>query len=511
MTKNVTFGKHAMEKMLLGLNKASEAVSGTLGPKGRNVYLDDPMLPTITNDGATIADKIILEDKLENAGAYVIRNVTSQTNDDVGDGTTTTAVLTQAIVHECLKRPENSMETKQSLKEAGEKVLKILAKKSIPLKKEDIERIALISSEDKNIARLITEIIDKLGEKAVINVEDSKTFATDYEITDGYEAGVGFMSPHFINDKSGKVVYSDIPILVSEKKISSLADIAPIFEMFKTEQINHCVIICEEIDDSMLGILVNSKKMGTFNSLVIRANGWLLQDIERATGAIAVSDSNGVTFKNFTKDKLGYAKKIICDANKTLFLTEGTAGKDFADFLEKQADLEQNMYTQKNMKQRVAKLRGGLAVLRIGASTDFERDYLRRKAEDSVKAVQAALAEGYVEGGGMALWRIAQQLPTTTIGLQILKKAMTAPLRKIIDNAGKDYADIVGGMRDSDGIIEKRLGYNAKTDTYENLIEAGIIDPSKVTRCALENAISAASTFCTTFALITDIPEDNKK
>lgn len=501
MSKQVSLGED-LKKMIQGLDRAADTVGGTMGPKGRNVYLDDVMLPTITNDGATIADKIVLEDKLENAGAYVIRNVSSQQNDDCGDGTTTVSVLTQALVRECLARPENAMEVKRSLQDASEKVLKLLAKKSVVLKKEDIEKIALISSEDKHIAKLITEITNKLGKDAVINVEDSKTFATNYEIADGYEAQVGFMSPMFINDKSGKVVYTDIPVIVSETKISNLAEIGPIFEMFKKEGINQCVIVCEDIDDSMLGVFVNSKRMGTFNSVIIRANGWLLQDIEKATGANAVSKSNGLTFSNFQKKHLGHAKKIICDTHKSLFITDGVSAKQFAKVLEAQDKNETNRYESKTLKSRIAKLKGGLAVLRIGASTDFERDYLRRKAEDSVKAVQAALAEGYVEGGGMTLWRLAQELQGKTIGEQILKKALTAPLRKILSNAGKDYAEIIVKM-------PQGLGYNAKTDEYENLIENGIIDPSKVERCALENAVSAASTFTTTFALITETPEKN--
>lgn len=503
MSKNVYF-KEDFKKIILGLDKAANAVGGTMGPRGRNVYIDDPMLPTITNDGATIADKIVLEDKLENAGAYVIRNVSSQQNDDVGDGTTTVTILTQALVHECLNRPENPMEVKSSLKEAGEKVLKLLSKQSIPVKKEDIEKVAFISSEDKHISALIAQIVNKLGNNAVINVEDSKTFATDYEIADGYEAHVGFMSPMFINDKSGKVIYTDIPVVVSETKISNLAEISPIFEMFKKEGVNQCVIVCEDIDDSMLGVLVNSKRMGTFNSVVIRANGWLLQDIEKATGANAISKSNGISFQNFQKKHLGFAKKIICEANKSLFITDGVSAKQYAKVLEVQDRNETNIYVSKTLKSRIAKLNGGLAVLRIGASTDFERDYLRRKAEDSVKAVQAALAEGYVEGGGMTLWRLAQTLSGKTIGDQILNKALRAPFKKIVENAGKDYAEIVAGLK-------LGMGYNAKTEKYENLIENGVIDPLKVERCALENAISAASTFTTTFALITDVPEKDAK
>lgn len=501
MSKEITLGKASMEAMISGLDKAANAVKGTLSPRGRNVYLMDATLPSITNDGVTVASKIILADPKEDAGAYVIRNVTGQTNDDVGDGTTTTAVLTQAIIHECLKRPENAMLIKQSLKEAGDKVLKTLADLSTPLNPADIEKVASISSEDKHIAGLITEIFNKLGKEAVVNVENSKTFATEYEIVDGYEAHVGFMSPHFVTDrKSNRAIYENVPVLISEKKISNISDIAPIFEMFKKEGIGQCVIVCEDIDDAMLGVLVQNKLMGTFNSLVIRATGWLLQDIEGAVGARAISDSTGVTFKSFTRDQLGVAKQVVCDANKTVFTTDGVAAKQYASLLDMQAENEPNMYQAEKLKHRAAKMRGGVAVLRIGASTDFERDYLRLKAEDSVKAVQAALAEGIVEGGGMTFWRIAQDLKPDTIGDTILKAALTAPLRTIIENSGKDYTEVISQLPPGEG-------YNAKDDCYEPLIAGGIIDPSKVERCALENAVSAASTFISTFALITEVPD----
>ena len=512
MSKRVTFGKSAMDKMIKGMDIAAECVSGTIGPKGLNVYLQDAMENQIINDGTKIANRIQLEDKEEDLGAYIIRNVCGQQADDVGDGTTTVAVLTHAIIHEALKRPENPMVVKQSLKEAGDKVLKILAKQSVKLKKEDIEKVALISSEDKQIAKLITEIIDKLGEKAVVNVEDSKTFVTDYEIVDGYEAGVGFMSPHFITDKKGsRAVYENIPILVIEKKISGLVDISPLFEMFQKENISSCIIVCEDIDDTMLGIFVASNiggvgtdgKFHQFKNIVIRATGWLLHDIEGATGAKAISPTNGVTPQNFKKEFLGNAKKVICTANTTLFTTDGKSAKQYANLLEMEAENDPNQFSAKKTKERAAKLRGGVAVLRIGASTDHERIYLREKADDAVKATKAAIEEGVVEGGGMCLWRIAQSISPKTIGEEILKKALQAPLRKILDNAGLDYAEIVLSM-------PPKMGYNVKDDVYQDFFENGVIDPSKVERIAVENAVSAASTFITSFATITDLPNDKK-
>ncbi len=516
--KKVISGQKVFEKMLIGLNKVANAVGSTLGPKGRNAYLYDidPLQTKNTNDGVTIANGIVLKDPEEDAGAFIIRNVSAQTLDDCGDGTTTTTVLTQAIIQECLKRPENPMEVRESLKQAGEKVLKMLTKKGTPIKKEDIEKVALISSEDKHLAKLITEIINKLGEKAVINVEDSKTFATDYEIVDGYEAHVGFMSPHFITDKkSNKAIYEDIPVLCVEKKISNIAELSVIFKAFQDQGITKCIIVAQEIDDSLLGMFVFNKVNAIFNSLVINATGPLLEDIAGATGATTIAEGTGVTFQNFTLDKLGKAKKVICDANKTIFIGDGITNRKYADELEAKADGEPNMYTQKTMRRRVAQLRGGVAVLRIGAPTDAERGYMKDKAEDAVKATLCAMEEGVVEGGGMTMWRLAQELNPKTIGETVLQKALQAPLRKICDNAGKDYTYVITHIKEKENELwednrskEGRLGYDAKTDSYCELIKWGIIDPAKVERCALENAVSASAQFITTATLIVSETEE---
>lgn len=503
MSKKVLSGKEVFNKMVKGLDTAADAVARTLGPKGRNVYLysADPMQTKTTNDGVTIASRIILKDPEEDAGAFVIRNVSEKTLDDCGDGTTTTSILTQAIIHECLKRPENAMEIRESLKEAGDKVVKLLAKKTVPLKKEDIEKVALISAEDQKLAKLITEVINKLGEKAVINVEDSKTMETNYEIMSGYEANVGFLSNMFINDKkSSKAIYEDVPVLCSEKKISSVADIAPLFNLFKANGIGSCVIVAQDIDDSMVGMLAANKMMGNFNSLVIRATGLLLNDIAGVVGAKLISDSTGISFQNFAIDSLGRAKKVVSDANKTLFIGDEKSTKEYADKLEAQTESEPNLYTQKTMVDRLGKLKGNIAVLHISAPTDSERGYLKDKAEDAVKATICALEEGIVEGGGMALWRIAQEIKGKSIGEQILKRALTAPLRMIINNAGEDYTEIVMGLPEG-------MGYNAKNGYCSYLIADGVIDPAKVERCAVTNAVSAASQFITIETLVTDEKE----
>ena len=503
MSKEVTF--NPMEKMLVGFNKAANAVTGTLGPCGRNVFIDDAMTPKITNDGATIAQNIILEDKIENMGAYLIRNTSSQTNDDAGDGTTTTAVLLQAIVHECMKRTENPMFIKNELKASSENILAQLKKRAQKIETKDIHRVAEISAENKELAKMITDIIHKVGEKAVITVEDSRDFKTDYEIVEGYEAPVGFMSPVFITDaKKSRAVMTDVAVLCCEKKIASVSDIAPIFEQFKKAGINQAVVVCEDIENSMLGVLVNSKMVGSFNSIVIKATGQLLEDISEFVGATRVSDQTGITFQNIDLQlHVGKAKKVVSNANRSLFIADGGNGENHARKLEKDAVNEHNQYIKKRLIERTAKLRGGVAVLRIGAPTDFERDYLRLKAEDAVKAVQAALEEGIVEGGGMTLWRIAQTMKPKTVGEIILKNALQAPLRKICENAGKDYTEIVSTMPTG-------YGYDARNDKHVDMLAEGIIDPAKVERCALENAVSSASTFITTFACISDYVAPNK-
>jgi len=525
MAKQVLFGKDAMQKMVTGLDIAANAVCSTLGPKGRNILIDDQTFPKIINEGGTIAFHIVLEDRVENAGANLIRNTTAQTTDDAGDGRSTTAALIQSLVHACIERPENPMEIRESLNIAGKKILKEIAKKSIKITKDDVEKVALISSEDKEVAKLLAEIVQKLGEKAVINVEDSKTFATEYEIVDGYEAHVGYMSPRFITDKkSAKAIYQDIPVLCSEKKISNIADIAPIFNSFAFETneegkikvgpdgkpvpsrdpITSCVIVCDDIDDSMLGMFVQNFEMKTFNALVIRATSLLLEDIAGYTGATIISNASGVNFQNFRRHHLGFAKKVESDAHKTLFIGNGESHKQYAKELEAKAEGEPNMYTQENMKKRVAKITGGIAVLRIGAPTDYEREYKKPKAEDAVRAVKGALEEGVIEGGGMTLWRIAQAMEPKTVGEEVLKKALVSPLQWIIKNAGKDYTEVLLKMPEG-------MGYNAKTNTYENLIEAGIIDPVKVERVALENAISSVGIFITTNAIVVDHKDEKTR
>ena len=504
MNKEVNFEKNAQTKIVEGIDITANAVGGTLGPKGRNVYIDHPSQPKWTNDGATIATNVVLKDPLQNVGAKLVKNCCGQTNDDAGDGTTTTAVLLQALVHESLKRPENPMEIRQSLLEAGQKVVKEIKKKSLKIDKKDIKKVALISAENDGIASAISNVINEMGTDASITVEDAYDGLISYEIGEGYEAGVGFMDSAFVNQtKRAQCVMNDVPVLVTDKKISAMTDIAPLWNKFKTKGISNCVIVCDDIENAMLGVFIVNKKLGNFNALVIRATGDLLKDIEAAVGATRVSDTTGLTFQMVDESHLGHCKKVVSDSNKTLFIpSDYSMAKTYAKNLEKVMKDEPNMYLQERLKRRISQLRGGIAVLKIGAS-DFEREYLKDKADDAIKASKSALEEGIVEGGGMCLWRIASEMNPKTIGEEIFKKALTAPLRKIIENAGKDYAEIIKNMPDS-------FGYDAKYDECIPLIANGIIDPAKVERCAVENATANTAQFITGFCAITDLIEEKK-
>lgn len=502
MNKQVSFEKKAQDKIVKGINTTCDVVGGTLGPKGRNVYIDHPMTPKWTNDGTTIATHVVLQDPEENIGAKLVKNACAQTLDDAGDGTTTTAVLLQALVRECLKRPENAMEISESLLEAKDKIIKAIKAKSSKIEAQDIKKVALISAQDERLADAISEIINTIGKDAVITVEDSYDGGISYEIVEGYEAGVGFMSNAFINQKKkAQCVMTDVPVFVTDKKISSVGDIKPLWDKFLAKGITSCVIICDDIEAPVLGIYAASKSAGVFNALVIRATGDLLKDIEAVVGAQRVSDSTGLSFQMTGLEHLGWVKKVVSDSNRTLFIPKDTSSAVlYAENLQKIADLEQNMYIKERLLKRVSQMRGGVAVLKIDAP-DFEREYLKDKADDAIKASKSALEEGIVEGGGMCLWRIAQALKPKTIGEEIMKKALTAPLRRIVENAGKDYAEIVSTMPEG-------FGYDAKFDEFIPLMENGIIDPSKVERCAVKNAVSNVAEFITGFASITDLQEE---
>lgn len=485
-------------KILKGFELVADAVAGTLGPKGKNVYLDDAVQPKITNDGVSIANRIDLEDKEENLGAKIVKNACSQTLDDAGDGTTTTAVLLKAIVKEALVRPENPIELRESLLKTVPQIVKEIKKQAKKIDKKSIKKVALISSQDEELAENISVLIEALGADASITIEDSYEGTTTHEIAEGYEAHVGFMDTRFSNQTNkAKCVMKDAYVLVCETKLSAISDIAPLWEQFAKAGISECVIVCEDIDPSILGTFLINKATGRFQSVVIRATGDALKDIEAAVGATRVSPTTGVTFQNVTLDHLGRAKRVECTAKETRFVATNPGRASLhADWLLKEAEQEHNMFIKERLLKRVSQLKGGIGILKVG-SPDFNREYLKDKADDAVKAVKAALQEGVVEGGGMCLYRIATEIKPKTAGEEIVKKALRAPLKTIIENAGMDYADIVRNMPDAQG-------YDALKNTYVSMIDAGIIDPAKVERASVENAISNAANFITAYASVVE-------
>lgn len=502
MSKVVHSKQFALEEMRKGIDTVAEAVGNTIGPMGTNVFLDDPVSPKFTNDGASIAHVIQLEDRLQNAGAWVARNACAQTNDDAGDGTTTTVVVLKAVIDECLARPENKTQIMQSLLVAKDKALTLLKKQARPITQKEVINVAKISAENEELAQLVTEVVGKVGAKAVITVEDRRDgFESDYKIVQGYEAHVGFMSPYFRNDpEKARAVYDDIAVLCTAKKLGTIQDVK-FFEQLAAQNIGELVIVAEEIEPSILGIFVATKMSGKMNLLVIKAQGPLLEDIANATGASLIGDDTGLTFENLdVKKHLGKVQRIICEEKKTVFISNAKSAKMHAERLEAWASGNPNQLEQKKLRERAAKLKGGVAVIRIGAHTDAERNYLKDKAEDTVHSVQSALQEGVVMGGGMALYRIAEELKPKTVGEAILGKALTAPLRAIVSNAGREYADVIKSLPEGQG-------YNAKIDKYQDFWKAGVLDPLKVERCVLENAITTAAHFISTHSAIVDYVE----
>ena len=494
--KELEFGK--FERTMQAFNETAEAVAGTLGPKGMCVLIGDPMMPNLTNDGHTVANSISYSDNFKELGAWLVKATSSKTNDDVGDATTTTAVLLQEIVNRSLERPENPMLIKSSLQEACKAIVEKIKAQSTPIGIEDIKKVALISSENEEIATLVTDIINKVGKDGVIVVEESRTYETSSEVLEGYEAQAGFANPVFVNDETkAKAVYDNVAVFCSQKRISSVGDIKTLFDILQDKKIGSIVIVCEDIDDSLLGVMALTKAQGTMGILVIKTNSTTLEDIAASVGAKIVSDSTGYTFQNVTTETLGQAKKVISSQKKTLFVAETEEGKAHAERLKALADNNQNQFQKEELLKRVAQLTGGIGVIRIGAGADLDRGYKKDKTDDTVAAVKAALEEGIVEGGGMCLWRIAQEMTPKTVGEEILKQALVAPLKRICKNAGVDYAEIVNKMPTG-------TGYDAKNNTYVNMLEAGIVDPAKSMRSALENSTSNGSTFITTSCCIVD-------
>jgi chaperonin GroEL len=528
MAKMILYSEKARAKLLKGLNKLANAVTATLGPRGRNVVLDKGFgAPEITNDGVTIAKEIELEDKFENLGAEVAKEAASKTNDVAGDGTTTATLLTQYLVNEGFKNiaaGADPLQIKAGLDKGLAKVKEALKKLSKKITtKEEMIQIATISAENSEMGKLIADVFDEVGKSGVVTVEESKTFGLQKEIVEGMQFDQGYISPYMItNPERMEAVYEEPYILVTDKKISSLSEILPIMEKLNQAGKKNLVIIAEDVEGEALATMVINKLRGVFNTLAVKAPGYgerrkeMLQDIAVLTGAQVISEEVGLKLENAEISQLGRARKVIATKEKCT-IVEGKGKKEDIqariEQIKKELEVTESEFDREKLQERLAKLSGGVAVIKVGAATEIEQKQKQQKIEDAVNATRAALEEGIVPGGGVALIRCIPALEELRVpeeqkvGVNILKKVLEMPLRKIAENAGQDGGVIVQRVKEGKG----DFGYNALTNRFENLYKSGIIDPTKVVRCALENAVSAAGMLLTTEVVITDKPEKKEK
>ena len=530
MAKQIKFGEDVRQKIKRGVDKLANTVKVTLGPKGRNVVLDKGFgAPNITNDGVSIAKEIELEDKFENIGAEIIKEVSTKTNDVAGDGTTTAAILAQAIIAEGLKNVTagaNPLAIKRGIEKGAEAVVSGLKNISQPIVgKSEISQVATISAESKEIGDLIADIIDEVGKDGVVTVEESQKFGLSKEIVEGMQFDKGYISHYMVtNAEKMEAEYEDPYILITDKKISSLQEILPVLEQIAKNGKKELVIIAEDVEGDALATLVVNKLRGIFNGLAIKAPGFgdrrkeMLQDIAILTGGQVITEETGMKLESVDINMLGRARKISATKENTI-IVEGNGSKE--DITKRIAQIKREIemstsdFDREKLQERMAKLSGGVGVIKVGAATEVEMKQKQQKIEDALAATKAAIEEGIVPGGGVALVRALKSLEDVKIsgeekiGLNILRRALEEPLRIIASNAGKDGAVVVEEIKKH---TETSFGYNAAEDKYEDLVLAGVIDPTKVTRSALQNAVSAAALLLTTEAAITDLPEkDDKK
>ncbi len=535
MAKEIHYSEIARKKLKAGVDKLANAVKVTLGPRGRNVVLDRGFgAPTITNDGVTIAKEIELEDKVENLGAEIVKEVASKTNDVAGDGTTTATVLAQAIISEGLKNVAagaNPLALKRGIEMATKKAVEYLKSISKPVSgKDEIVKVATISAEDSELGNLIAEVIDEIGKDGVVTVEESKKFGLEKEIVKGLQFDRGYVSPYMITDTEHmKAEIEDPYILITDRKISSLQDILPVLEKVANTGKKDLVIIADEIEGDALATLVVNKLRGVLNCLAVKAPGFgdrkkeMLQDIAVVTGGKVISEETGMKLDSVQLEDLGRARKVISTKDNTTII-EGKGKKEDIEAriqqIRNQIKETESEFDKEKLQERLGKLSGGVAVIKVGAPTEVEQKARQHKAEDALAATKAAIEEGIVPGGGVALLRASEALEEIktkeggdlekdiNTGIEILKKAMEAPIRQIAQNAGVDAGIVVAKVKESKEI---GFGFNALTLEFEDLFKRGIIDPTKVVRSALENAASAASTLLTTEAVVSELPEKEKE
>ncbi|MDE2040848.1 MAG: chaperonin GroEL [Patescibacteria group bacterium] len=532
MAKKILYNEQARKALKTGIDAVADAVKITIGPRGRNVVVDRGYgSPTITNDGVSIAKEISLKDKFQNMGAEIIKEVASKTNDVAGDGTTTATILMQAIVAEGLRQTTmgmNAMGIRSGIESAARDIVAVLKKIAKPIKSDaEIEQVATISAESAELGTKIAETIRTVGKDGVVTVEESQSTELESEIVEGIEFDKGYISAYMItNAERMEAIFNDPAILITDKKISAVKEILPLLEQLAQGGTRDLVIIAEDIDGEALTTFVVNKLKGTFNVLGIKAPGYgdhkkaLLEDIAVTVGATVVSEEKGIKFESATLEVLGRARKVIASKDSTVIV--GGKGKK-TDIearvaqIKKQRETADSKYDKEKLDERIAKLSGGVAVIRVGAATETEMKYLKLKIEDAVNATKAAIEEGIVPGGGVALVRAAAEVARTKksgtkeyeLGYDIVVKALEAPLKQIAMNAGKDDGSvIVDKVKNGKG----NVGYDALADLIvPDMIVAGIVDPVKVTRLGVENACSAASILLTTEAAVADEPDDKKE
>ncbi len=523
--KEIRFDQEGRNAILRGVNTLANAVKVTLGPKGRNVILDKSFgSPTVTKDGVTVAKEIELEDKFENMGAQMVKEVASKTSDVAGDGTTTATVLAQALFTEGSKlvaAGHNPMELKRGIDKAVEEVIKELKKVSKPTKdRKEIAQVGAISANnDSTIGDIIAEAMDKVGKEGVITVEEAKTMETSLDIVEGMQFDRGYLSPYFVTDPERmETVLEDCYILIHEKKISSMKDLLPILEQIARSG-KPFVILAEDVEGEALATLVVNKLRGTLRCVAVKAPGFgdrrkaMMEDIAILTGGKMIAEDLGIKLENLKIEDLGQAKRVTIDKDNTT-IVEGSGKKADIEGRVKQirAQVEETTsdYDREKLQERLAKLVGGVAVINVGAATETEMKEKKARVEDALHATRAAVEEGIVPGGGVALIRCLPVLEAIKLpqaeqqkGIDIVKQAIVEPLRWIAKNAGFDGSIVIEKVRNEKG----SFGFNAQTEQYEDLTKAGVIDPTKVVRCALQNAASVASLLITTEAMIAEKPK----
>jgi chaperonin GroEL len=529
--KQISYDAEAREHIRNGVRRLARAVKVTLGPRGRNVIIQKSFgSPTVTKDGVTVSKEIDLEDSYENMGAQLVKEVAARTSDNAGDGTTTATVLAEAIFEEGLKNVTagaNPVALKRGIDKAVEACVAQLKKDSTPVKgRKDIAQIGCIASNnDTEIGDMIAEAMEKVGRDGVITVEEGKSLATEVEWVEGMQFDKGYLSPHFVTDpKSMEVTFENAYVLIHEKKLSTVKDMIPLLEQV-AQSGKPLVIIAEDVEGEALATLVVNRLRGAFQVVAVKAPGFgdrrkaMLEDIAILTGANAVFEATGTKLENLTLKDLGTARKIVV-AKDTTTIVQGAGKKDAIQgrIAQIKAEIEDTKsdYDKEKLQERLAKLSGGVAQINVGAATESEMKEKKARVEDALHATRAAVEEGVVVGGGVALLACIPALEKLKlegderVGAMIIRRALESPLRQIAENAGQDGAVVVQNIRQKS---QKNWGYNAATDTYEDLVEAGVIDPTKVARTALQNAASVASLLLTTDALVSDIPakDEDKK